>query len=130
MGRGPQGFDHARRLADKRDFDRVFAAVSVRLSRHPFLLLAAPPATDDSRLGMVVGKRHARRAVERNRIRRQVRESFRKRRFEHPYDLIVLARPGAADCSNAQLAASLDHLWACLDRAPRRDRTPEGAAEG
>ncbi len=116
MGRGPQGFGRDRRLPDKAAFDRVFSGATLRLSQHPFLLLAVPGTAGCSRLGMVIGKRHARRAVDRNRIRRQVRESFRQRSIEPALDLVILARPGAGDCSTAMLASSISGLWARLER--------------
>lgn len=116
MGRGPQGFGRDQRLPDKAAFDRVFSGATLRLSQHPFLLLAVPASGTSSRLGMVVGKRQARRAVDRNRIRRQVRESFRQRGIVPPLDLVILARPGAGDCSNAMLASSMSGLWTRLER--------------
>lgn len=116
MGRGPQGFGHQRRLPGKADFDRVFATAAVRLSRHPFLLLASPGTGTTSRMGMVVGKRHAKRAVDRNRIRRQVRETFRQRSLGRPVDVVILARPGAGACSKQMLAESLEQLWARLEQ--------------
>lgn len=68
---------------------------------------------------MVVGKRQARRAVDRNRIRRQIRESFRVRRIAQPLDVVILARPGAGACSNAMLAASMNRLWTRLEQRLR-----------
>lgn len=65
---------------------------------------------------MVVGKRHAKRAVDRNRIRRQVRESFRQRSLGRPFDVVILARPGAGACTKQMLAESLEQLWARLEQ--------------
>ena len=65
---------------------------------------------------MVVGKRHAKRAVDRNRIRRRIRESFRLQHLPCPLDVVILARPGAGVCDNQALASSLDQLWSRLAR--------------
>ena len=45
-----------------------------------------------ARLGMVIGKKHARRASDRNRLRRMLRERFRRMTLP-AVDVIVLARP-------------------------------------
>jgi len=51
-------------------------------------------------------------AVERNRVRRLIRESFRLRRHELPAaDVFVTARAGARAATNAQIFASLERLW-------------------
>jgi ribonuclease P protein component len=122
---GPNAFGRERRLLDKSQFDPVFAAPEVRLRRHPFLLLARRRPDGPSRLGMVVGKRNARRAVDRNRIRRLTREAFRIRRLEPAMDVIVMARGGAADATRDDLTAALAWL---MDRLGRDASRLDGAA--
>jgi ribonuclease P protein component len=80
------------RLRNGAAFDRVFK----QGSRHPgrlFLLIAAPNGISCDRLGLAVSRRVG-GAVERNRARRLLRESFR--RLERPpgagADLVVVAR--------------------------------------
>ncbi len=111
-------FGSARKLHGKPAFDRVFASAEIKLRRHPFLLLAIRRSTGPARLGLVVGKRHARQAVDRNRIRRHARESFRQFPFDGAYDVVLLAQSGAGDCTDTKLTASLQDLWARLDRQP------------
>ncbi len=113
---GPNAFGPEQRLPAKADFDRVFAEARFRIRRHPFMLLARPRPTEPSRLGLVVGKKHARRAVRRNLIRRIARESFRIRSFPQPVDVVLLARPGAAEVDRTALRATLDELWDRLER--------------
>ena len=48
-----------------------------------------------SRLGFVLAKRHLKRAVDRNRVRRACREAFRQHRFRRPVDVVVLAQGNA-----------------------------------
>ena len=68
-----------------------------------------------ARLGMAVSRRVSKLAVVRNRIRRQIRESFRLHRARLPAcDIVVSARPSAATQTNAQLRADLDALWSRL----------------
>lgn len=65
-----------------------------------------------ARLGLAVSRKVSKRAVARNRIKRIVRESFRSRRAELPaLDVLVIARPAAADAANPVLHADLDTAW-------------------
>lgn len=71
-----------------------------------------PNALPHARLGLAIAARAVPSAVERNRIKRQIRESFR-RRFGNlpPLDLVLMARPGAAALTNAALRAQCEGLW-------------------
>jgi ribonuclease P protein component len=52
--------------------------------------------TTPARLGLVVAKKHLKRAVDRNRFKRLVRESFRSHQEQLAgLDVVVLARNGA-----------------------------------
>ncbi len=69
------------------------------------------PAGAGARLGLAIAKKHARRSVDRNRIRRVAREAFRVRRHVlPPVDIIVLSRAGIAGAESAELRAELDRL--------------------
>lgn len=68
-----------------------------------------------ARLGMAVSRRVSKLAVERNRIRRQIRESFRLHRARLPAcDILFVARQSAQALSNTQLRLELEKLWARL----------------
>jgi len=74
-----------------------------------------------ARLGLAISKRVSKRAVERNRIKRLLRESFRRIRHQLPaVDLMVMAREQAASVPGPQLLAEIDLLWKKLI-ADRRD---------
>jgi ribonuclease P protein component len=65
-----------------------------------------------ARLGLAISKRVSKRAVERNRIKRLLRESFRRIRHELPaVDLMVMAREQAAGVTGADLLVEIDMLW-------------------
>ncbi len=65
-----------------------------------------------ARLGLAISKRVAKRAVERNRIKRLVRESFRRVRHRLPaVDVMVMAREQAAGVPGPELLRELDRLW-------------------
>ena len=68
------------------------------------------------RLGLVIGKKNVRLSVERNRIKRQIRESFRNNQSQiGNWDLVVIARKGLAEQSNDELAKQLNRLWQRMD---------------
>ena len=65
-----------------------------------------------ARLGLAISKRVSKRAVERNRIKRLVRESFRRIRTQLPaVDLLVMARDQANGLPGPELLAEIDFLW-------------------
>ena len=65
-----------------------------------------------ARLGLAISKRVSKRAVERNRIKRLLRESFRRIRHQLPaIDMMLMAREQAAGVPGPQLLSELDGLW-------------------
>lgn len=114
MSAKPLGFPKRARLLTRREFDRVFA--------HPrrsvddcFTVLARANDLDGPRLGLAIARKHARRAVDRNRLKRLVRESFRHHRQDlGALDLVVLGRQGIGGRSNAEVVASLERHWTRL----------------
>jgi len=65
-----------------------------------------------SRLGLAISKKNAKRAVDRNRIKRIIRESFRLNRHNLPaLDLVVMAKPITKQAENAQIFESLNQHW-------------------
>jgi len=61
---------------------------------------------------MAVSRKVSKNAVVRNRIRRQIRESFRQQRARLPnVDVLVIARVSAAAQANPVLREELDLLW-------------------
>lgn len=64
------------------------------------------------RLGIAVSRRVSSKAAVRNRIKRQIRESFRLNRAQlAAMDYVVLAKPSAATMDRAQLRSALENLW-------------------
>lgn len=87
------------RLVDKVDFDRVFAD-NQRARTDYVMVMARPNQVGYPRLGMVVAKRLLPRAVDRNRVKRCIRESFRQVLPELPAcDFVVrlIAKPLPGD---------------------------------
>ena len=86
-----QTFARRYRLTKTDEFSSVFGFR--RAIRGKLLMLHYQPRPDglnDARLGVVVGKKLLKRAVDRNRVKRIVREQFRRERPNLPAcDLIV-----------------------------------------
>lgn len=64
-----------------------------------------------ARLGIIVSKRVSHKAVERNRIKRQIREIFRvKRNLLKEADLVVIANQVCVSATNEEIRNSLNPL--------------------
>lgn len=93
----------------------VFASIFKKGSRSKdalFLVCAAPSDQAQARLGVNVARKVASKAVARNRIKRQVRETFRQYQHDVPnFDVVVIAQVGAGAVDNTALRSSLrEHL--------------------
>ncbi len=69
-------------------------------------------AARNNRIGITISKK-AGKSVERNRIKRIIREYFRhnKRNISGPKDINIIAKKGLAPLSNKQLVEKLDKLF-------------------
>lgn len=100
-----------RRLRRKSDFEAAYAR-GRRFGNGFFAVTAMPNDIGGPRLGLAVSVKNAGSSVERNRIRRTIRESFRLHQHElPPVDLVVSARARARDADGNELRASLFALW-------------------
>ena len=100
-----------RRLRRKSDFEAAYAR-GRRFGNGFFAVTAMPNDIGGPRLGLAVSVKNAGSSVERKRIRRTIRESFRLHQHELPaVDLVVSARGRARDAAAAELRASLSALW-------------------
>jgi ribonuclease P protein component len=104
-------FSRELRLLTPDDFQPVFKNAVPAVSPH-LTLLARKNNLDHPRIGMAIPKKHIKRAVGRNRIRRIVREQFRLQQHQLPaIDIVVIAKAGIADLSNQEINKILDKLW-------------------
>ncbi|VAX08184.1 Ribonuclease P protein component [hydrothermal vent metagenome] len=80
-------------------------------------MLACTNSLGVPRLGMAVPKRQLKRAVDRNRIKRLTRESFRKHQTQlRGLDVVVLVRRGIMQMDNAAVFRALDKHWNLLSK--------------
>lgn len=126
-------FPKSSRLLTPKDYARVFDDVQIRVPHRNFLILATLNSENHARVGLVFSKKNLKLAVQRNRIKRRVRETFRLQPDLPALDIIVLGRRGLADIDNTVLNELLDDLWSRLRRKHRNFMTtdvqqpPEGS---
>lgn len=74
-----------------------------------------------SRLGMTASAKRIRGAVKRNRLRRLIRESYRRKAQElSGLDVVVIIRENAAAATNPEVFSSLDSHWSRLKSTQQR----------
>ena len=109
-------FPKTYRLLNAADYQSVFNQSRFKVSCRYFLILATPGAGAHSRLGIIVAKKNVAKAVQRNRLKRLIREWFRHHpRFTTSLDLVVMVRRDADKLSNAQFQQRLANLWGDLE---------------
>jgi ribonuclease P protein component len=121
-------YSKALRLLTPADFKQVFDAAALRVSSKELLILARTNRFDHPRLGLVIAKKNIRKAVQRNRVKRITRESFRLQQAALVdgacgIDAIVLARAGLDRLDDHSLRELLDQLWRQLQRKARKQTT-------
>lgn len=121
-------FDKSLRLLNAGDYQAVFDQSRLKVSTPELLFLAHSNGIDRPRLGLVIAKKNVRLAVQRNRIKRIVRETFRMQQGHlKGIDVIVLARRGVDQLDNQALHSTCKQLWHQLEkRAEKRFKKQEG----
>jgi len=103
-----------------------FAAVFRRGQRFEgerLQLIAAPAAGPTGRVGYVIGSRYLRRAIDRNRLKRMLREAIRARRpTMNAFDVVLRLRRACAAGEVAATAAEAPPLLDALGREATRRR--------
>lgn len=95
----------------RKDYQHVFAKAK-RFQSDGLTVLARKNAHAHPRIGIMVAKKHVSKAVQRNRIKRIIRDCFRKAKGEIPaVDLIFIARKDIGKLSNSELRDGLTKVW-------------------
>ncbi|MGD9762176.1 MAG: ribonuclease P protein component [Candidatus Binatia bacterium] len=113
----PHRFPPRFRLRKRREFVALQRDGRRQTASH-FVVITRALATPPSRLGITTSRKVG-SAPERNRFRRLVREFFRRHRdqLDPPREVLVIARPGAATLSYADVVQQLSHALALRDVA-------------
>jgi ribonuclease P protein component len=95
-----------RRILLTKDFGVVYRG-GRSAAEEFFVVYAFPNGRDTSRLGLSVGRR-AGGAVQRNRIKRRIREAFRTASdLPSGFDLVVIARKGSCNIPSAAVKSTV-----------------------
>ena len=104
-------FSRTLRLVSAADFNCVFKNSKRTGNRH-FTVLIKPNLHSHARVGFAFSKKAIKRSVQRNLVKRKIREKFR---FQHndipPVDLVFLAKPTLAKIEKNKLDHSLAVIW-------------------
>lgn len=95
--RHSEGFGREYRLRKAVEYKHVLGkqAKSDKVVTQPFIFYAHDNTYNTARLGIAVASRFLKRAVQRNRVKRMVRDSFRKNRHRLPArDYVVIYKAG------------------------------------
>ena len=121
----PARFPKTARVRLPAQYRRVFE--NARRVHHPaFTLHVAPPAETDAgaTLGLAVSRKVDPQAVGRNRIKRVLRDAFRRHRaWMATRALVVVAKPAAGKLDNAALASAFLDTLRRAGALPRPDAT-------
>ncbi|MCP4126881.1 MAG: ribonuclease P protein component [Gammaproteobacteria bacterium] len=110
------GFPRDSRLLQPAQYRSVFQH-PIKSTDDCFAVLCRSSGRAAPRLGLAVSKKYARLAVDRNRIKRVIRESFRCHGEElDGIDYVVLNRKGTSSMSNRVLFDSLSRHWKRLQK--------------
>ena len=104
-------FSRTSRLVSKHDFKFVFDKPRKAYSKH-LQVLYRPNTLSHARLGIVISKLKARLSVDRNRVRRVVRESFRQHQSTlGGVDVVVMLKSVLDKLDGKLLRDEIDNLW-------------------
>ncbi len=104
-------FTRELRLLTAKDYSRVFDN-PVKVYNKSFTLLACTNNLLHPRLGLVVAKKNLKLAVQRNWLKRQLREGFRLGQSDFKsYDIVILTRRDIAVLSKTDIIHFRDDLF-------------------
>lgn len=109
-------FTPKQRILSKHDYQKVFNQAEFRSGNKRLLLLARQTKLESGRLGLVIPKKHLRRAVDRNLVKRIARNTFRLRQADFDgIDIVVLVKGKFnLEQARAQATDDFDLLWGKL----------------
>jgi len=121
--RRDQSFPRAQRLLQRSEFVRVQQQGKRVHMAHFVMLVLRSRQGKATRLGVTVGRRVG-GAVRRNRVKRLVREVFRRNPalFPHECDVVIVARPGADSLDYASVLGEIERAQSAIERVARQLR--------
>lgn len=111
----PGRFERSARLLRPEEFKRVFEQPQ-RLSSRNLMVYARVNGMGYARLGLAISKKAVPRAVDRNRVKRVTRASFRLSKLRaRGWDIIVMCRNGGVLVDNVETHRALVDMWRRLE---------------
>jgi len=108
----PCSFGKHQRLLTASEFKAVFDGACYKSSQRYLLFLARPNLLLNARLGTAVSKKNAKLAVQRNRLKRLLREQFRlHQQILVGLDIVALVKPGLWQQDNTAIVGLIDQQW-------------------
>ena len=115
-------------LRQPSQFEAVLRS-GVRISSRNFVARALANSADEPRLGLIAGKKAAARAVDRNRAKRLIRETFRAVATRlGACDITVQLRSDLRSLENGSIRSELQTLFDALARRCPADSAGAGTA--
>jgi ribonuclease P protein component len=103
-------FPRRARLLKPADYERTFK--NGRRETTACFVAVVAKSEAGPRLGLAVSRKQVARAVDRNRLKRQIRASFREISEKLPNcDFVVMAKPKVAESASTVVVADLRKLW-------------------
>ncbi|REH40113.1 ribonuclease P protein component [Paraperlucidibaca baekdonensis] len=103
-----QRFTKDQRLLTPADFKRVMDGAEFKAHHSNFLLLAKSSVFPSDRIGFIIAKKKIKLAVDRNRVKRCVRDTFRRQpAVTQALDIVFLAKPALGLLSSHDLHSEL-----------------------
>ena len=116
-------FTRESRLLNTGSFQHVFKKATQSRDRL-FIVLCRTNGKKPGRLGLAISKKNCHLAVQRNRLKRVIRESFRLHKEQlDGLDVVVINQVAACRMSTSDLFDSLDGHW---QRFQRKNVKPKG----
>ena len=104
-------FNRESRLLTPGHFQSVFSK-PLRFGSSHITVLVSPNIDERNRLGLAIAKKRVKLAVQRNRIKRQIRESFRLHQHDLPnIDLVIMVKSGTDKLENIEIRRQLEKIW-------------------
>ncbi|NTS76351.1 ribonuclease P protein component [Catenovulum sp. SM1970] len=100
------------RVLTPAQFSNIFNSNPRKFACRLYTILLCKNDLDNPRLGFTISKKKVKLAVNRNRVKRIVRDNFRLNQAELPnVDMVFIARQGIDQVDNAQIHQELNNTW-------------------
>lgn len=98
------------RLLHPKQFSHVLKARQ-RFKQPAVIACVCPNQHAFARLGLGISKRHIAKSVDRNRIKRVIRERFRHQQDLQKLDIVVMSTADLQQLTNTEINQQLEQLW-------------------